>query len=215
MRSLYKIGFLTFGSAVLISAYFAITNFSVFEKFLDKSKVEATSINTPTPTPQITSDFRPDGGFEINSKPPKAFKEIVWLSVITGSPVDYGSGCAPSPCTSSTPIVEERVNWVSQTPRGVLVTDKSTFPWRKESISAENFSIETEMREGQSYNFIGHFTSGGNYEETKPKGGVLVGRLTKIVDGKIAAEEDVSFNWFSWDEVDSETYSRKKPKSRK
>ncbi len=68
---------------------------------------------------------------------------------------------------------------------------------------------------GQSYKFVGHFSSGGNYEETKPEGAVLVGRLTKLIDGKIVAEEEINFNWFSWDEVDNENYSHKQPKLKK
>jgi len=219
MRSFYKLKFSTFGIAILIVAYFAVASFSETEKFRNKStvenKVEASSIITPTSTPQTASDFRPDGGFEFSSKPPEAFKEIVWLSIITGSPVGYGSGCAPLPCTSSTPRFEERVNWVLQTPRGLLVTDRDTYAWKKESISAESFSFETETREGQSYKFIGHFTSGGNYEDTKPKDAVLVGRLTKMLDGKTVTEEEVSFIWFSWGEVDNQSYRRKKPKSKK
>ena len=219
MRNLYRIGFLTFGLTTLSVAVFAITDFSVFEKFRNKSVVEnaieATSIITPTSTPQTLSDFRPDGGFEFNSKPSKALKEITWLSIITGSPVGYGSACAPSPCTSSTPLVEERVNWVSQAPHGLLVTDNYNYVWKDENLSVEKFSFVTETHKGQSYQFTGHFTSSGNYEDTKPKGDALVGRLIKIVDGKIVAEEDVSFNWFSWDEVDNETYSRKKTKSKK
>ena len=219
MRSFHKIGLLTFGVAILMVTYFAIANFSIFEKFINKSRVEniveATSIITPTPTLPTVSDFRPDGGFETNSKPSKAFKEISWLSIFTGSPVGYGSSCAPSPCTSSTPRVEERINWVSQTPHGVLVTNNYKYAWKDENLSINRFSFKTVTHNNQSYQFTGHFTSSGNYEETKPKDTVLIGRLTKIVDGKIAAEEDVNFNWFSWGEVDSETYSHKKPKSKK
>lgn len=219
MRDVFNSKFVAVSVAILIVAYVTITNFSIFEKIRGNSimenVVEANALITPTPMLQKSSDFRPDGGFEFDSKPSKGFNEIVWLSMITGSPVGYGSGCAPLPCTSSTPRVEERVNWISQTPRGLLVTDNGTYPWKKESISVENFSFETETRKGQSYKFVGNFTSGGNYEEVKPKDAVLVGRLTKIADGKTVAEEEVSFNWFSWDEVDNETYLRAKPTPKK
>ena len=213
MCKCFNLKFLVFGVAFAIGSFIAVANFSVMKtsdnnlskENLTEVKLIATPISQPEP------NFRPDGGFELNLKPSKEFKDFVWLSVITGTGVGYGSGCAPDPCTPPpTPPIEERVNWKPQTPHGLLVTKNEIYEWKVESISVENFSLVTETKKGQSYKFTGHFTSGGIYDKTKPKNTVLLGRLTKIVNKQITAEKDVSFNWFSWDEVDQETYRRKK-----
>lgn len=200
---------MVFGVAFAIGSFIAIANFSILKTSdNDFSNENTTAIKTvATPISQPESDFRPDGGFELNSKPSKGFKDFVWLSVITGTDVGHGSACAPQPCIAGSDKYKDE--WKPQTPRGLLVTNNETYLWKVESITVENLSFVTETKKGQSYKFTGHFTSGGIYDKTKPKNAVLVGHLTKLVNEQITAEVDVSFNWFSWDEVDQETYRRK------
>ncbi len=217
MHNFLNLKFIAFGTAFIVIAFFAAAKFSIFDSLHNSSSVEnvveANAATTPMPTPEPLNDFRPDGGFELSPKSSKLFKEVIWLSVITGSGVGYGSSCAPSPCTP--PPIEKRVNWIPQTPRGLLITKDYMYDWRNENLSADNFSFVTEIHKGQGYKFTGRFLTGGNFEESKPKDTVVTGYLIKLVNGKSVAEEYINFNWFSWDEVDQQNFRRIKPKYRK
>lgn len=169
---------------------------------------------TPTPpTKSATTDFRPDGGFEFIQKPSQEFRDIHWLDIATGSAVGHGSACAPKPCTP--PPIENKVDWVSQTPHGFLVTGNNLYNWREENLSIDHVSFTTETYKGRSYQFTGHFLVGGNYEKSKPKGVVLSGHLVKLVNGRVVAEEDFALSWFSRNEIDPQTFRRVKKASRK
>lgn len=187
----------------LVTAYNSIFNSLRGELTIGRT-VEANKLTTPT-----SNGFRPDGGFEFNVKPTQPFKDIVWLSVITGSGVGYGNSCAPTPCDP--PPVEKTVTWIPQTPRGLLMTKDYIYAWRAENLSADRISFSTKMHKGKSYQFTGRFLIGGNFEESKPEGVVLTGRLVKLVDGQAVAEEEVTFSWLSWSEVDQQTFQRLRP----
>ncbi len=161
----------------------------------------------PGPTDELTAPFRPDGGFEPVGDIRNEFKNIIWLSIITGSGVGYG--CAPEPC--QTPAIGERPNWIPQTPRGVLVTQDSIFEWRDEGMSADQIEFATESVKGIRYQFKGRFMISGNFDELSPKEAVLIGRLKKLIYEKVRSEQDISFTWFSWDKVDQETFRRRRP----
>ncbi len=167
---------------------------------------------TPTPT-ESAIDFRPDGGFEFNYKPSKPFKDIHWLAVVTGSSVGHGSACAPSPCTP--PPIENKVDWISQTPHGFFVTDNHLYDWHDENLSVDRVSFTTETYKGRSYQFTGRFLAVGNYEKNRPEGTVLSGHLVKFMNGQVTTEEDVVFSWFNRDEIDPQTFLRVKKSSRK
>ncbi|MEZ5427886.1 MAG: hypothetical protein R2747_16570 [Pyrinomonadaceae bacterium] len=152
----------------------------------------------PVEITESNDSFRPDGGFEFKDRPSKAFRNINWLTVMTGSSVGYGSACAPSPCTP--PPIARKAIWVSQKPRGLLKVGSYYYGWRAENLSFGDFSFKTNTHKKIGYKFVGRFVVKGNYEESKPAGTVLTGRLTKLFDGKPVAEEDVSFSWFGWEE---------------
>lgn len=202
---------------VFIGAYFVAINIQNLGKLSIFSSVEniveADDISSPTPVTIKTANFRPDGGYELSSKSTRGFDEIVWLSVITGTGVGHGSACFPEPCEP--PKVEKKVDWIPQTPRGLLVTKNNHYEWRDENLSADRISFTTKKYKGISYQFNGHFLSNENFEVSRPEDAILKGRLIKLVKGQNAKDEEVEFNWFSWNEVDRERYLRIKPSVRK
>lgn len=217
MRYSFGLKLIFFVSAFTVGTYVSAThsNFSFLRDLPSQnSQNEIHAVITPTsPTKSPTTDFRPDGGFEFSQKPSKLFKDIYWLSVTTGSPVGYGGACAPSPCTA--PPIENRVDWVSQTPHGFFIADNNLYNWRNENLSVDDVSFTTEIHKGKSYQFTGRFSVGGNYEKSNPEGAALSGHLVKLINGQIVAEEDVTFSWFSQDEIDQQTFLRVKKASRK
>ncbi len=173
---------------------------------------QLTTNTTPTPAEDQRNGFRPDGGFEISPYSPKSLREFVWLSVITGTGVGEATVCAPEPCAA--PPIEHPDKWIPYPPKGMLVTRDNIYEWKTTDLSIDHFSFATELRKKIKYQFTGHFSVGGYYEKTKPDEIVLTGQLTKLVNGRSVAHEDVSFTWFGWDEVDSSTFRRLKPARR-
>ena len=204
---------LIIGSRKILCALGVIVCFTTISCSVSNDLATAVTVGgLEKPISSSESDFRPDGGYEFASMPPEQFRDVVWLSVITGTDVAYGSACAPKPCTPPpTPRVENRVNWKPQAKRGLLITKDHNYAWFDEDLSADRFSFVTDEHEGQSYRFTGRFLTDGIFEDTKPNGIVLTGRLTKLTNQRIVAENDVDFLWFSWGEVDQRTFRRVRP----
>lgn len=156
---------------------------------------------------ESTDDFRPDGGYELLS-PSEKFKEVIWLSIITGTGVGHGSACAPKPCVPDAVQVSDE--WTPYPPKGILVTKDGNFEWEATSVRRDRIAFQTKSLDGTKYQFVGSFSVDGDYEKVKPTGIVLRGQLAKVdTDGK-TSNEDVTLTWFSWSEVDRESFRRKK-----
>src|SRR5687767_5553387 len=152
----------------------------------------------PSLTGKLQTTFRPDGGFKPEPRPPEEFRELIWISLITGTSRGYGASCAPKPC--SPPAGEERNEWLPYPPKGILVTKNHLFEWSANEISKESFAFTTEAHEGTSYRFVGQFSVDGEYERIKPAGVVLTGKLERLMHGRPVADNEISLSWFSWDE---------------
>lgn len=155
-----------------------------------------------------SNSFRPDGGYELLS-PSENFKEVIWLSVITGTGVGRGSACAPKPCVPET--VEQSDEWIPYPPKGILVTKTGLYEWEAVEIRRDRFAFATDERDGVKYQFVGSFSIDGDYERVKPTGIVLTGQLAKVDTQGKTSNEEVTLTWFSWGEVDRESFRRKKP----
>lgn len=151
MHNFQKFKIVTFASIVAVGVYLTSATYSFSDNLRASSSIEV--YLTRPPANLSANDFRPDGGFEIDSKQLKPFKDIVWLSVTTGTAVGYGSACAPRPCTPPpTPSIENRVNWIPKSKHGLLITKDHNYVWRDEDLSVDSFSLITETYKGQSYN---------------------------------------------------------------
>jgi hypothetical protein len=132
------------------------------------------------PSEESRAEFNPTGCFEFAHQPSKGFRNIKWISI-------------------NTALARRK----PEKPKGmVLLEDKENFDWRAESIDGDMISFATGERMGVSYRFAGQFLQRGVYEDTKPSGVVLAGRLTKVLNGRSVLEEDVELRWFSWGDVE-------------
>lgn len=172
--------------------------------------VTACKVDIPD-TPAIedpTNSFRPDGGYEFLS-PSEKFKEVIWLSVITGTGVGHGSACAPKPCVPD--AVEASDEWIPYPPKGILVTKDGNFEWEATSVRRDRIAFQTATLDGAKYQFVGSFSVDGDYEKVKPTGIVLRGQLAKVDRFGKTSTDEVALTWFSWGDVDKESFRRKTP----
>jgi hypothetical protein len=177
----------TFGSLF----YFGV-NFYKKTPDLDKSIccvdsfAKSESISSITEK-KVKLEINPSGCFSFANKPNKAFRNIDWISINTGTPWASSDG---------------RHGWIDEVPSGAIFTNNGVYNWKSENaLKGNEITFKTEEIEGISYKLEAQFLRTGNYEITKPKGAVLKGKLSKIVEGESVLEEELEFNWSGWSEL--------------
>ena len=80
---------------------------------------------------------------------------------------------------------------------GINLTDGAVIRFKNISIAQERFRFTTYSRRGVSYRFSGRFLKGGVfYAEILDDNPVLEGTLTKLINGRVAAEAKLKFSYF-------------------
>jgi hypothetical protein len=138
----------------------------------------------PVSDENTEAEFSAEGDYYIVGDLPKEFKDFNTLSITTKS---YENVPA-----------EDNYDGVSIPPEGFITTNKQ-FDFQRINIAGKQIAFETETKKGISYMFVGQFIEEERIEYKTVEGydriefAILKGRLTKMRDGKKAAEIEARF----------------------
>ena len=122
---------------------------------------------------QSSKRFDPDGSFWIHGKPPSDFEDVGGINLNS-----HASKRLPA--------------------QGVELTNGRRLRFKSLTVKRDALVFTTEPYRGVSYSFSGRFLRGGvfaaqNLDEETP---VLEGTLTKLQNGRKAAEAKLKFTYF-------------------
>jgi len=194
-----------FSFVIGISSFFFI--YAVNSSAQNGKVLPETSTASNLVSNDLQEQFIVTGVFEFTKKPTKSFRNIKWVSINNATPIGYGCGTSDgSPCQNEKSNLPR---WEMQPPNGIIITDNTLYNWRTEKLTVNEVFFKTEVKDDINYEFSGVFLQGGIFEDVKPEGIVLKGRLKKLVNDQIFAEDDIEFLWRSWGDVDNETMELK------
>lgn len=131
-----------------------------------------TLISAVAPADAQRPRFNPDGSFWIIGEVPKPFDDLGGINLNSNHNRRLPSS-------------------------GVNLTNGALLRFKTISIAREKLIFTTYPRRGVSYRFTGRFLKGGVFfSEVMDEDPVLEGTLTKVTNGRVAAEAKLKFSYF-------------------